>query len=153
MRPAAFPDAVPLLGNLLGETHPPSGAEVQPGVGDGKRLVSIHDGVLAAAVGIETSGGVFTPLISAGTATPCKSTEVFSTAEDNQESLSIAVYLGEAQLVAEATLVGRFTISAIRKERAGKPQIEVMFQIAADGRFSLSAKDASSEQPLRVDFS
>ncbi len=102
---------------------------------DGQRLVQ--------AVGIETLGGVFTPILELGCTLPCESTQVFSTAEDNQAEISIALFRGTAATIAESTALRRYVIRNIRSAPRGDPQIEVTFRADSTG-LSLRASDPTS---------
>jgi molecular chaperone DnaK len=93
---------------------------------------AIDNGRLVEAVGLETLGGVFTPLLDASCALPCESTKVFSTAEDDQTEISITLFRGRGARVAENFRLGRFVIRGIPPSPRGQPQIAVTVQAAAD---------------------
>ncbi len=99
---------------------------------------------LVEPIGIETLGGVFTPLLAQGCTLPCSTTEVFSTAVDNQDSIKIFVFRGSgARVVSDATSLGQFEVVGIGPAPRGTPQVEVTFE-AAEGQVRLAAKDGAS---------
>src|SRR5690606_35797396 len=97
--------------------------------------------VTPLSLGIETLGGVFTKLIEANTTIPTKRSEVFSTASDNQPSVEIHVLQGERQMAAQNRTIGRFHLDGIPPAPRGVPQVEVTFDIDANGILHVSAKD------------
>ena len=98
---------------------------------------------LAEPVGIETLGGVFTPLLVEGCPLPCTSTEVFSTAADNQDSISLFLYRGKgAPLVAEAVSLGQYEVVGISPAPRGVPQVAITFE-ARDGSIRIAAKESN----------
>jgi len=107
------------------------------------------DGKLAQSFGIETLGGVFTPLLSQGTAVPCRVSEIFSTAADNQSQIMLKPYRGTAKLVADCDQLGQFQVVGIPPAPRGTPQIEITFAVQ-DGSFILSAKDLSTGTPMQI---
>ena len=122
----------------------------ESGVGD----VVLLD-VTPLSLGIETLGGVMTKLIDANTTIPCKKSQVFSTAEDNQPEVTIHVLQGERAMAAQNKSIGRFNLSGIAPARRGVPQIEVTFDIDANGILNVSAKDKATgkEQAIRIEAS
>jgi molecular chaperone DnaK len=101
------------------------------------------------ALGIETLGGVFTPLIQQGTSTPCSLSEVFSTAADGQTRILVAPFRGTNQIATSNHALGRFQIVGIPSAPRGTPQVEVTFNIT-DGQIRLSARDLTSRTDLRI---
>jgi molecular chaperone DnaK len=97
---------------------------------------------LAQAIGIETLGGVFTPLLEAGCSIPCETTKTFSTAADNQSEISIALFRGTAELAADNYALGRFAVTDIPAAPRGIPQVAITFR-AESARISLSARELS----------
>ena len=122
----------------------------ESGVGD----VVLLD-VTPLSLGIETLGGVMTKLIEANSTIPCKKSQVFSTAEDNQPEVTIHVLQGERQFARDNKSIGRFNLSGIAPARRGVPQIEVTFDIDANGILNVSAKDKATgkEQKIRIEAS
>ena len=112
-----------------------------PAIGD--------EGALVEAVGIETLGGVFTPLLRPGCATPCELTEVFSTAADNQDQIAITLFRGDGPTTSSATLLGEYRIEGIPPMARGVPTINVRFA-AEDGNLTLGAIDAVTSKPMRL---
>ena len=111
--------------------------------------------VTPLTLGIETMGGVMTKLIEANTTIPCKKSEVFSTAADNQTEVSIHVLQGERPMAAQNKSIGQFNLTGIAPARRGIPQIEVTFDIDANGILKVSAKDKATgkEQAIRIEAS
>ncbi|WNM24239.1 molecular chaperone DnaK [Demequina capsici] len=128
------------------------GAALQAGVIKGERKDVLLIDVTPLSLGIETKGGVMTTLIERNTAIPTKSSEVFSTAEDNQPSVLVQVYQGERQFARDNKLLGTFELSGIAPAPRGMPQIEVTFDIDANGIVHVSAKDRGTgkEQSITV---
>ena len=122
----------------------------ESGVGD----VVLLD-VTPLSLGIETLGGVMTKLIDANTTIPCKKSQVFSTAEDNQPEVTIHVLQGERQFARDNKSIGRFNLAGIAPARRGVPQIELTFDIDANGILKVSAKDKATgkEQTIRIEAS
>ena len=122
----------------------------EEGVGD----IVLLD-VTPLSLGIETLGGVLTKLIDANSTIPCKKSQVFSTAEDNQPEVTIHVLQGERQFARDNKSIGRFNLAGIAPARRGVPQIEVTFDIDANGILKVSAKDKATgkEQTIRIEAS
>ena len=122
----------------------------EQGVGD----IVLLD-VTPLSLGIETLGGVMTKLIDANSTIPCKKSQVFSTAEDNQPEVTIHVLQGERQFARDNKSIGRFNLAGIAPARRGVPQIEVTFDIDANGILKVSAKDKATgkEQTIRIEAS
>ncbi len=111
--------------------------------------------VTPLTLGIETMGGVMTKLIDSNTTIPCKKSEVFSTAADNQTEVTIHVLQGERPMAAQNKSIGQFNLTGIAPARRGVPQIEVTFDIDANGILNVSAKDKATgkEQSIRIEAS
>ena len=132
-----------------------AGAAIQAGVlqGDVKDVLLLD--VTPLSLGIETLGGVFTRLIDRNTTIPARKSQTFSTAEDNQQAVTIRIFQGEREMAADNKLLGQFDLVGIPPAPRGTPQIEVTFDIDANGIVNVSAKDKKTgkEQQIRIQAS
>ncbi len=129
------------------------GAAIQGGVlsGDKKDILLLD--VTPLTLGIETMGGVMTPLINRNTTIPTTKSQVFSTAEDNQPAVDIMVYQGERPMARDNKLLGTFKLDGIRPARRGQPRIEVTFSIDANGIVNVKAKDLDTQKEQQITIS
>jgi molecular chaperone DnaK len=128
------------------------GAAIQAGVLKGEVSDVLLLDVTPLSLGVETRGGVMTKIIERNTTIPARRNEVFSTAQDNQDSVEIVVLQGERERAADNRVLGRFTLTGIRPAPRGEPQVEVTFDIDANGILKVNARDKDSgvEQAITI---
>jgi molecular chaperone DnaK len=128
------------------------GAAIQAGVLKGEVSDVLLLDVTPLSLGVETRGGVMTKIIERNTTIPARRSEVFSTAQDNQDSVEIVVLQGERERAADNRVLGRFTLTGIRQAPRGEPQVEVTFDIDANGILNVNArdKDTGTEQGITI---
>jgi molecular chaperone DnaK len=131
------------------------GAAIQGGVLGGEVQDVLLLDVTPLSLGIETEGGLFTKLVERNTTVPTERKQVFSTAADNQQAVTVSVYQGERPMARDNRLLGQFNLDGIPPAPRGTPQIEVKFDIDANGILSVSAKDLGSnkEQTVKIEQS
>src|SRR5204863_2407845 len=126
------------------------GAAIQAGVLKGEVQDVLLLDVTPLSLGVETKGGVMTVLIPRNTTIPTRKSEIFSTAEDNQSQVEIHVLQGERPLANETKSLGRFILDGIQPAPRGVPQVEVTFDIDANGILNVSAKDKAAGKEQRI---
>jgi molecular chaperone DnaK len=127
-----------------------AGAAIQGAVLGGDRTDVLLLDVTPLSLGIETLGGVMAKIIQKNTTIPTKGQQTFSTAEDNQPAVDIKVFQGERELVQHNKLLGEFKLDGIQPQRRGQPQIEVTFDIDANGIMNISAKDKTTGKENKI---
>jgi molecular chaperone DnaK len=129
------------------------GAALQAAVMKGEVQDVLLLDVTPLSLGVETLGGVMTKVIERNTTIPARRTEVFSTAEDNQSAVDVVVLQGERERAADNRVLGRFRLEGIRPARRGEPQVEVTFDIDANGILNVSARDKDTGAEQRITIS
>lgn len=113
-----------------------------------ERSPVVAQGVTVESLGIETLGGVFTPLIEPGVSAPCRVSKIFSTAADGQSQITVKLYRGTNQLAASNHSLGQYQVVGIAPAPRGTPQIEIGFEISREGQIVLSARDLAKKSAL-----
>ena len=128
------------------------GAAIQGGIiaGDVKDVVLLD--VTPLTLGIETLGGIFTPLINRNTTIPTTKSQIFSTAEDNQPAVDIAIFQGERSMARDNKLLGHFQLTGIKPSRRGEPRIEVTFNIDVNGIVNVKAQDLDTKKEQSIEI-
>jgi molecular chaperone DnaK (HSP70) len=146
MRRFAFLGALVLTLLGCGEEQP------SPGTPENHSRVKYADSVLTESVGVETLGGVFTPVIAKGTRIPVTIKDRFSTATDNQPAVDVHVLAGNAKYAKDCRTIGRFQVDGIPRAPRGVPIIEICYQIDRQGNLTVTAKDlaAGNENQIKV---
>jgi molecular chaperone DnaK len=116
----------------------------------GWATMPLQRGRTVLSLGIETKGGFFTPLIQRDTVVPCRRVETFTTADDNQSQISVTVYQGQSDWVADNELVGRYEVALANLGPRGTPVVEIAFDVDLHGMFRLTARDGASGDDLDV---
>ena len=128
------------------------GAAIQGGILTGEMKDVVLLDVTPLTLGIETLGGVMTPLITRNTTIPTTKSQIFSTAEDNQPAVDIVIYQGERPMAKDNKLLGRFQLTGIKPARRGEPRIEVTFNIDVNGIFNVKAKDLDTQREQSIEI-
>lgn len=141
------------LPELVSENLIAEGAAIQAGILNGQVKDVLPLEAIPVSVGIETAGGVMTKIIEANSSIPIRKSETFTTSEDNQPSVEVHILQGENEKVTDNVTVGRFHLDGIPPAAKGVPQIEVLFDIDANGRLRISAKDKGTGKKMSITIS